>query len=106
MLILMFLFNLAHSETDQWRCTEESTSRSVNVWLACGVGESSQSESEAREKSAEHAINEFESLCSIDSKCKRSKKEIEPKRTSCIAYVQGGYTYAWKCYRLIQITTD
>ena len=106
-LILALLSPLAHAG-DQWICTEEGIQHSGNVWSACGVGQG-MDEGAARQKALYGAINEFNTLCEMNSSCKDHDKSIEPKRTTCgqtneSTVIPG--VMQWKCYRMIQVTVN
>lgn len=101
LFVLLLLSNQAFA-ADQWFCTEESGRRIGKTMQACGVGDGT-SESEARKKALENAIEEFQSLCKISSDCKGRSTSVEPKRLTCAQYTDYHY---WKCYRLIEVTLD
>lgn len=104
-ILLIILCPLAHSETkDDWRCTDQSTTRSRNVWMACGTGEYTD-EGAAREKALANALNEFKQMCDLSSDCKGRELSVEPKRQTC-QYTNYTYTGYWKCYKLVQITVN
>lgn len=103
-LIIISLFmcsNMVHA-VDQWRCTDESTTRSGNIWMACGTGDYME-EGKAREKALENALNEFKQMCEMSSDCKDRDVIVEPKRQTCLSYPYG-FGIQWKCYKLVQIT--
>lgn len=108
MLLFIVLLNLAHADTTEWRCTEEATTKSGNAWLMCSVGEAP-SEGEAREKALKAGLNEFKTMCALDSDCKDRSHSVEPKRTTCQSYAlkwpYEGY-FMWKCYRLVQVGVE
>lgn len=99
LLTILFLANLAHSDQhDQWFCTDASTQRIGDTWLACGVGEG-MDEGKARERALTRALDEFLQLCKLSTGCHERDRSVEPKRTTCI----DGRGW-WKCYRMVEIT--
>lgn len=95
----IFLILVSFQATaDDWFCKEESSGRSGNTILACGVGES-MTEDYARKRALHNAIEEFETICELSTDCRGKATIAESKRTTCEK--ENGHI---KCYRLLQVT--
>lgn len=97
-LITIFFSITAHCEArEAWVCTDAATTRTGDLWRACGVGEG-MNEGSARGQALDHAVEEFKSLCGLSTGCIERDRTVEPKRTTC-SQVYGW----WKCYRMIEV---
>ena len=97
-LIALMISVSAHADNTSWVCTDEATTRSGNVWSACGVGEG-MNEGIARREALEHALDEFKLMCDMSTSCKGKAREVEPTRSTC------SFGVGWvRCYRAVKIT--
>lgn len=89
-----------HAWAEDWICKDASSLRSGNLIQSCGSGQSPD-EDEARTQAFQHAKDEFNRLCEMDSSCKNHAVIVNPKRTTCEEK-----DHAYHCYRMIEFEIE
>ena len=83
LIILQFIaFSISLHAESAWICEEASSIREGHSIIACGIGEDKSLE-EARRKSRESAIEEFNRICNISNDCFDFENVVIPLRTNC-----------------------
>jgi len=93
------IWSVQDSMAYEWICNEESSVRTGNQYLACGVA-IAPTESLARRKALVNAKQEFQEICAESKDCRSKRKNAEPLRTTCKKLSENQF----KCYRGIRYT--
>jgi len=93
------IYFIQGSVAEEWICSQESSVRRGNEYLACGVAVAP-TENLARRKALLNAKQEFHEICSESKDCRSRKKDAEPLRTTCRKLSEGQI----KCFRGVRYT--